>query len=183
MVDMIRTRMTAQEFMLLPETNLPTELLNGELFQMSSPIIIHQRISRRLVIVLNGLIPNGEVFYAPLDVYFDDFNVVQPDVMWVAEGSQCVVLEKHLRGAPDLIIEILSPGTNKRDRQGKFRLYQQFGVREYWIIDPIEQLIEVWQLVDGKFNIIDVYSSGETLSSPLLGEIKVDTILSDSPST
>ena len=97
--------------------------------------------------------------------------------MWVAEDSQCVILDKHLRGAPDLIVEVLSPGTIRRDRKVKFRLYQQYGVREYWLVDLAEKLVEVWQWVDSKFQIVDVYGSDEIIESPLLGNIKAASIL------
>jgi Uma2 family endonuclease len=179
MAEQIKTRMTAAEFFALPETNLPTELLNGELIQMPSPVTLHQRLLLRTARKLEAIIPNGEVFVAPLDVYFDELNIPQPDVMWVAEGSRCQILEKRLQGPPDLIVEILSPGTVTNDRKSKFRLYQQYGVREYWIIDPVESLIEIWQWVNGKFQLVDIYSRDETPDSPLLGRIPASDIFGE----
>lgn len=177
MAEQTKTLMTAAEFLSLPETNLPTELLNGELIQMPSPITEHQRGVRRTARLLEDTVPNGEVFIAPLDTYFDDLNIVQPDVIWVAEGSPCAILDKHLRGAPDLIVEVLSPGTIRRDRKTKFRLYQKYGVREYWIVDLAEKLVEIWQGVEGRFQIVDIYGSDEVIESPLLGKIKAALIV------
>jgi Uma2 family endonuclease len=172
----IETRMTAAEFLALPETNLPTELIDGEVYRIA-PVVEHQRASKDVFKLIDRLAPNGEVFYAPLDVYFDDINVVQPDVMWVASNSdRCIVLEKYLRGAPDLIVEILSPGSVKNDRKKKFRLYEKYGVLEYRMIDLKEKLVEVWQLQDGKFVLLDVYGVDETFISPLLGKVEVKAI-------
>lgn len=81
MIEQTRTRMTAAEFFDLPEANTSTELLEGELIVRPSPAMLHQRTSRQLVAFLLNAIPNGEVFYAPMDVYFDEENVPQPDIV------------------------------------------------------------------------------------------------------
>ncbi len=169
--------MTADTFFKLPETNLPTELIDGVLLEMPSPNVEHQRLLRRFARAVEDIIPEGEVFVAPLDVYLDDLNVVQPDVFWVSlKNPRCVILEQHVRGAPDLVIEILSPGTARKDRKTKFHLYQRHGVREYWLVHPGDQLIEVWQLVGERFQRVDVYGVGDTLTSPLLGTMPVDPL-------
>src|SRR5256885_11123630 len=111
-------KMTANEFLALPVTNLPHELIHGEEVMSPSPTGSHQRTSRRLFKVIEQAIPNGEVFYAPVDVYLDADNVVQPDILWVAEGSACKWIDdKYLEGAPDLTVEIFSPGTVRRDKK------------------------------------------------------------------
>jgi Uma2 family endonuclease len=178
----VETRMTAAEFLALPETNRPTELIDGELYRMASPTPTHQDAVFNAATLIKQLTKakGGRTFIAPLDVYFDELNVPQPDVMWVAPDSpNCVILEKHLRGAPDLIVEVLSPGSVKNDRKIKFRLYEKHGVREYWMVDLSEQLIEVWQLQSGKFMLLDVYGVGEKFVSPLLGEVEVKAIFPD----
>src|SRR5579872_7269546 len=100
----IQTRkMTSQEFLAGPITNLPHELINGEEIMSPSPARIHQNTLGNLYIVVRGLAPNGEVIFAPMDVYLDEENVVQPDLLWIAEGSACHWVEnKYLSGAPDL---------------------------------------------------------------------------------
>lgn len=167
----VQTRLTAAAFLALPETNLPTELLDGELIQMPSPDVRHQRGIGHLFVLLRGLVPDGEVFVAPLDVVLDEDNVVQPDVMWVAGESRCQITDQRLIGAPDLIVEILSPGTARHDRRIKFRLYERHGVREYWIVDLLLPLFEVWQWVEGRFVLVDVCGPEDTLQSPLLGSL------------
>lgn len=146
-----KERMTAAEFFQLPETTQPTELIEGELIVSPSPITVHQRFIGNLFVLLRSLIPNGEVFLAPLDVYLDAANVPQPDIMWVAEGSRCKVGEKRLEGPPDLIVEVLSAGTARADRGKKFQLYERHGVREYWLADPEGEYFEIFRLEDGRF--------------------------------
>src|SRR5579871_1433380 len=104
---------------------------------MTAPKIKHQLLSGRLYRLVDDLKPNGVAIYAPVDVYLDEFNIPEPDIMWVAENSTtCEITENRLIGAPDLVIEILSPSTAKRDKTDKFNLYEKHGSREYWLIDP-----------------------------------------------
>ena len=161
-------RMTAEQFFQLVESNQPTELIEGEVIVSPSPIVMHQRISRQLVALLLRVIPNGELFFAPMDVYFDAQNVLQPDVIWVAENSQCTIGEKYLDGPPDLLVEIFSPGTIRQDKITKFKLYERFGVREYWLVDPIEQYIEVYRLEDEQFLQQGIYEPGNMFESVVL---------------
>lgn len=167
-------KMTAAEFFELPESNLPVELIEGEAIMSPAPLLEHQRTSRRILLVLESLIPSGELFYSPIDVYFDEDNVPQPDIVWVAANSRCVFTEKRLVGPPDLIVEILSPGTERRDRQAKFNLYQKFGVREYSLVHPQEQYVEVWRLENGVFVHQGIFGPDETFKSEVLGGKTVD---------
>ncbi len=171
---MLNTRMTAKAFFELPETNLPTELIDGQLIVSPAPIPDHQNASIELIILLRGLIPNGKLYHAPIDVYFDEANIVQPDILWVAENSLCFIGDKRLEGAPDLVVEILSPSTARRDKNKKFLLYEKHGVREYWLVDSQAQYIEVWRLEDGKFVPKGVFGPDETFVSAVLGDKMID---------
>ncbi|MBC7812055.1 MAG: Uma2 family endonuclease [Burkholderiales bacterium] len=166
-----RTRMTADEFFQLPETTQPTELIDGELIVSPAPILQHQLLVANFHLLLARLIPNGLIFLSPTDVYFDETNVPQPDISWVAENSLCVLAGKRLEGPPDLILEIFSPGTAKRDKQDKFKLYEKHGVREYWMVDPIQQYLEAWVLVDGRYSLLGVYGADDIFDSPVLGKV------------
>jgi Uma2 family endonuclease len=170
MAEVTRPRMTAREFFELPETTQPTQLLDGEVLVSPTPVPKHQRLSGRLFRLVEDIVPHGVVFYSPIDVYLDEANVPQPDIVWVAEGSRCRVTDKRLEGPPDLVIEILSPGTARVDKIRKFRLYERFGVREYWIADPLEAYIEVYTLVDGQFRLHGIFGPEDTFTSPLLGK-------------
>jgi Uma2 family endonuclease len=174
-------RITARDFLALPTTNLPHELIHGEEIMSPSPTLSHQLLSSRLFKLLERLVPDGIVLYAPLDVYLDEENVVQPDVLWAAAGGVCKpVADKYLSGAPDLTVEILSPGTALRDKKDKFRLYEKFGVREYWIIDPDESLLEIWALRESRFVLVDVFGPTDACQSPLLGKVDLKAIFSAS---
>src|SRR4051794_25235175 len=105
-------KLTASEYLALAVSNRPHELINGEEIVSPCPSVAHQRLLARLFDLLRKLVPDGEVFLAPLDVYLDDLNVVQPDLLWVAANNTNIMIgDNFLRGAPDLAVEIFSPGS------------------------------------------------------------------------
>src|SRR5688500_18236351 len=109
-------KMTASEFLTLPVSNQFHELIHGEEIMSPSPTGEHQRVLLRLARLLQDVIPNGEILIAPIDVYLDEENVVQPDILWLSAGSVARWVEdKYIQGAPDLVVEIFSPGTARRD--------------------------------------------------------------------
>src|SRR4030065_1510297 len=147
------------------------ELIEGELLMTPSPITNHQRISGRIEFALRKFVSEndlGEVFDAPYDVYLDDENVVQPDMMFISKGRSKIIGEKNLQGAPDLVVEILSESTAYRDLIQKKKLYAKFGVKEFWIVIPDEESIEVYILKDNTFLLYRSYSKNEILESPYL---------------
>jgi len=163
-------RMTAAEFFELPETNQIIELINGELIVSPPPILDHQRLVFKFGKLIESLMPDGEVFVAPVGVYLDEDNVPEPDVVWVSAHSRCVLTKKRIEGPPDLIVEVLSPGTERQDRKEKFEIYQRFGVREFWMADPEEQFLEVYRLENGVFVRQGVYGPEESFESAVLGK-------------
>jgi Uma2 family endonuclease len=132
------------------------EILDGALLPMQppSPGASHQRESRKLLVILDQFVSRrnlGEVFSAPFDVILAKGNVVQPDLLFVAESRLSIVQERGVFGAPDLVVEIISPGSIQRDRDEKKALYARFGVREYWLVDHDQQSVEVLALDEGKY--------------------------------
>jgi len=120
------------------------------------------------------------VRFAPMDVTLPDGSVVQPDVFLIRAGSDRAMVDKTVKGVPDLVVEVLSPSTKRYDRTDKFTLYQSAGVPEYWLIDPTVQVIEVWQLVDGVYQEHGAYKAGEQFSSPLLSaSFSVEALFAD----
>jgi Uma2 family endonuclease len=164
-----KTRLTAREFFELPETNTPEELLDGEVIMSPAPVPKHQLCVANVYDLLKGLVPDGRVFFAPVGVFLDEGNVPEPDLVWVSEGGKCRIGDRYLEGAPDLIVEVLSPGTALRDKTTKFRLYEQHGVNEYWLADPDAQYLEVWRLDGKKFIQQGVFGPGDTFESAVLG--------------
>ncbi|HVU11725.1 MAG TPA: Uma2 family endonuclease [Phototrophicaceae bacterium] len=168
MTDVVRV--SAAEFdQLTANDERRFELINGEVIEMTAPKIKHQRLIGRLYRLLDDIKPDGEVFITP-DVYLDEYNVPEPDIVWVAANSAtCEITENRLIGAPDLVVEILSPSTAKRDRTDKFDLYEKHGTREYWLVDPEYDQIEVWKRGATSFERQRVYGIGDTFESAVLG--------------
>lgn len=180
MADFVLTQMTAAEFAELPESNKIIELINGEVIVAPSPIDGHQKNLVQLIRKLGNTVETGEWRFAPCDVYIDELNVVQPDLFWVSnDNSNCHLIDNYWHGAPDLVIEILSPGTTRRDRDAKYSLYEKAGVREYWIVDAQELYIEVYVLQAGKFTRQGIYGLGNSFVSPALNglTLSLDALL------
>lgn len=176
MAEMIQTkqRMTIAEFKALPETLVPTELIEGELIVSPSPKNAHQAASSKLVLVVQLVMPGGMLFHAPMDLYLDDANAVQPDLFWVAPESRCTLGEDgYWYGPPELVVEIFSPSSTVRDKITKFKLYEKHGIAEYWMVDPVAEYIEVWQLVDGRYRLQGVFAGDDTFVSKVLGEMTI----------
>ncbi len=183
MVEITRTRMTAAEFFALPETTQPMELLNGELILSPAPVPRHQAITGSTYFVLRTLANTlgGRVYASPIDVYLDEGQVPQPDVVYLAPDSRCEVGDKRLVGPPDLVVEVFSSGSVRRDKIDKFELYDRYGVREYWMIDPVERYVEVYRR-DGEALVQQgVYGPGQTFAAAVLhgAAIPVDDLLAD----
>jgi Uma2 family endonuclease len=128
------------------------ELIYGSLYVSPSPSPLHQTVAALLFEALRQTTRSqgGRVFFAPLDVYLNEHSVVQPDLFYVSSERRSIVGER-VEGAPDLLVEILSPGTARQDRGEKLRLYGESDVREYWIVDPGEKQIEFLENEDGHF--------------------------------
>lgn len=151
------------------------ELIDGEIFVTPSPFIRHQRLVIRLTTALaNHLAAHpgqGEVFGSPLDVVMTPYDVVEPDVLVVLDDQLDVLTDKHIHGAPGIVVEILSKGTRKRDLNIKRQLFDREGVREYWIVDPDRNTVTVHRrAADGSFPLAAMLSAkaAETLTTALL---------------
>ncbi len=137
---------------------------------MLPPQIEHQRLIGRLFRIVDDLKPDGEVLLSPIEVCLDNYNIAQPDLVWIAAKSACQIEALRLVGAPDLVIEVLSPATAKRDKTTKFRLYEQHGTREYWIIDPEYSQIEVWKRGENGFERQGIYTVSDTFEAAALSK-------------
>ena len=142
-------QITWQDLQQLPDDGKRYEAIEGDLYVTPAPSIRHQRISMRLVLALDELLVqpgHGELFHAPVGVEFPATEEgVQPDVVFVSKARRGILAEKWMMGPPDVVIEILSPGTARRDRGIKLRLYERQRVPEYWVVDPENDAIDVWR--------------------------------------
>lgn len=172
------TRMTAADFLELPESNNIIELIDGEVVVSPSPSYDRQIVVGQTYQVIIARIPDGRVLLAPMDVHLDDTNVMEPAIFWVSDKNErCILIDrKYFRSAPDLIAEVLSPGTTRIDRKQKFELYEKYGVRQYWMLEPVEQYIEVWVRDGDKFTRLGIHEAEETFHSPVLGEVEVNQL-------
>ena len=155
------------------------ELLNGEIVRRSSPNTPHQRASLKLILLLGGYNQEkslGEIFHAPYDVYLDEHNAgIQPDILFVSHERNFVIRDNNgIVGAPDLIVEILSKGTAAKDRGIKKDIYEQFAVREYWIVDPQARSIEVYQIQDNRYRLCSFAAEEGTIQSSVLTDLELD---------
>ena len=142
-------------FKMLPEGTL-AEIIDGSIYMSPAPTPKHQRILGKLYRILTDYIERrdlGEVFIAPCDVFLDDTsNAVQPDLIVILRRNSSLVKEDAIHGVPDMLLEILSPGNAHHDLVRKKELYQKFGVREYWVIDPETKETTGFHLSDGHYN-------------------------------
>jgi Uma2 family endonuclease len=167
-------KLTYDDFLLFPDDGKRHELIDGEHYVTPSPNIRHQRISGKLYLLIGSWLeanPIGQLFYAPLDVVFSNFDVVEPDLLYMSNArAQEVLTEKHVSGVPELVIEIGSRGTRKRDETVKRRLYERVAVDEYWIVDPAIDAIRVFRRSGGAFGRPQELSAeaGDALETPLL---------------
>ncbi len=170
-------KFTYEDYKNLPESETKRyELIEGELLMVPSPSFEHQDISVRLEFALYEFVRKhdlGTVLDAPLDVILDDENVVQPDIIFISKARSQIIHQEAIRGAPDLVIEILSPSTGERDRTMKKKLYARAGVPEYWLVDPESKTIEVLTLSETGFERVALYRENEILASPLLQGLRI----------
>lgn len=152
------------------------ELIGGKLILVPAPKTIHQRLVNRLSWLITGFVYKnglGEVLTAPTDVVLTEKDKPQPDILFISKDRLDVITEKNIQGAPDLVIEILSPSTGSRDKVEKSRLYYTHGVKEYWIVDPDSKVIDVFMPGEKNWNLFQAYSAEEILTSPLLSGLEI----------
>lgn len=167
---------TYAEYQRLPDDQR-YEVLEGELVMTPGPGMNHQTILVNLTLVLGfftRLHNLGSLFVAPFDVILSEQNVVQPDLLFVSQDRLAIVQERGVFGAPDLVIEILSPSTAERDMQTKRQIYGKYGVREYWIVDPKSRTVEVLTQQGSGLDLWQRFDGGAILHSPLLPGHAVD---------
>ena len=167
-------KLTYDDFVLFPDDGLRHELIDGEHYVTPAPNTKHQAILGQLYLLIGNWLedhPVGRVFFAPFDVVFSDVDVVEPDLLYLSHARAAEALTpKHVRGVPELVVEIASKGTRKRDDTIKRRLYEQAGVSEYWTVDPEIEVVRVYRRTSEGFGrpVEFAREADDTLSTPLL---------------
>ena len=171
-----RLKYTVADYMTTPDDKR-YQLLDGELILVPSPTDRHQTILGTLFFLLyqynleTGL---GHVRMSPLDVYLSEHDLTQPDIIFVSNARASIITTANIKGAPDLVVEILSPSTERYDRGYKRTMYARNGVREYWLVDPVTETVEMLTEAEDGFVTDSVYQRDQFLASALLPGLSID---------
>jgi Uma2 family endonuclease len=167
-----RTRVSSAEFRQLPETNQIQELIDGEII-VSPALHVHQQVLLTIIVFLSNLLRGrGILCVAPTGLSFEEGHDYEPDLFWISpENPNCILDSegRYWHGAPNLIIEILSPTTAGRDHGTKYEMYEKHSVREYWIVDPAARFLLVYRHTGRLFERVGSFAPGDQFTSTDLG--------------
>ena len=172
----ITTKLTYEDYLKTSDDER-YELLDGELITMPAPSIAHQHVAVKLATRLDTFVEDkdlGVVYFAPTDVVLSETHVVQPDLLFISSDRAGIVTSANIQGAPDLLVETRSDSTAERDEKRKRQLYAEYGVREYWLVDPEARTITVLLLGADGYAERATYTEGQTLTSPVLDGLSVN---------
>lgn len=168
-------RLTYENFVRIPDDGMRHEIIDGVHYVTQSPVRQHQVLLGRLHLAIGKYLEErpdvGQVFLSPLDTVFSPYDVVEPDLIFVAADQLDILTEPNIQGAPALVIEILSPSTRRRDHGIKRQLFDRGGVREYWVVDPKGRDVTIYRrIADGGFPTVAHLAAVDeaTLATPLL---------------
>ncbi|MBI3359091.1 MAG: Uma2 family endonuclease [Nitrospirae bacterium] len=172
-------KFTYEDYLLFPQDGKRHELIDGEHFMSPAPKTFHQSILGHLFTAFSNFLKQsklGKVFMAPTDVVLSDLDVVEPDLLFIASANLHFITENNIQGAPDLVVEVLSPSSRKTDEMIKRKLYQQYGVQEYWIVDPELQMVKIYRMTESGYVRTAELSSekNEILTTPLLPGMEIE---------
>jgi Uma2 family endonuclease len=172
----VKPLLTYDDLAQLPDDGKRYELLEGELIVSPAPTPRHQRAVGLIVRFLGRAedAGHGQVYVAPLYVVFDEDNVAEPDVLFIRTERLYIVGEADIRGAPDLVVEVLSASTRRRDLRPKLQIYARYRVPYYWIVDPDAETVQVYELGDEGYRAPITLRAGQQLGCPLFPGITID---------
>ncbi|MEW6619844.1 MAG: Uma2 family endonuclease [bacterium] len=162
---------TYEDYVQFPDDGKRYQIIQGEVYMSPAPVPYHQRISAKLFEILQQFVKInklGEVFYAPCDVLFSDEDVVQPDIFFISKENLNIIKDKYIEGAPNLIIEITSPYTQNLDKLLKKRLYETYGVKEYWLLDADKKTLQIFSHTGKLYEDTGIYKIGDVVKSNLI---------------
>jgi Uma2 family endonuclease len=179
MAPAVATKLTYEDYLLLPDDGLRHEIIDGEHYVNAAPASRHQYISLNLTLALGMHVRAhrlGQFYYAPFDVVLSPIDVVQPDLVFISNERLHLLDAANLKGAPDLAIEILSPSSRRIDEGLKRKRYDLFGVTEYWIVDPELELVKIYRRGASALERVAEIDTetGGTIATPLLPGFTMD---------
>ncbi|MHB8647877.1 MAG: Uma2 family endonuclease [Thermomicrobiales bacterium] len=169
--------MTYDEYCLLPDDGKRYQVIEGELFVSPAPRTTHQDIIVHLMVLLQTHVKAhnlGKVYVAPTDVLLGPTTVVQPDILFIRRENMGIITELNIQGPPDLCIEVLSPGTESVDRERKMAAYARYGVQEYWIINPMRQLVSIYGRDGDMFALTMEATGDESVTSNVVTDFQTN---------
>ena len=170
------TKLTYADYVLFPDDGLRHEIIEGEHYVTASPATRHQRILLNLSYLIQSHLethPIGEIFFAPFDVLLSEINILVPDLVYISNERAHFITPQNLQGAPDLVVEILSPSTRSRDRRLKRDVYERTGVEEYWLVDPENDSVTVHRRAGGGSGPSIRFEKGDIVTTPLLPGLEI----------
>jgi Uma2 family endonuclease len=168
--------LTVEDYRSLPETGPRYQLIEGDLFMAPAPNRYHQDISGNIQFLLRSYLekhPIGKLYNAPFDVFLDEINAYQPDLVFVEKQNYSLLTDAGMEGTPDFVVEILSPNTAHLDKKAKRRVYLRAGVQELWLVDPETKLVHVYYLQKDAEHPAASYGQKETFTSPHFPGLKI----------
>lgn len=170
--------LTYNDYLLLPDDGQRHEIIGGEHYITPAPTVVHQRFLGKLNQILHQHVNRyqlGEVLFAPVDVLLSPRDIVQPDLLFVSTSGQARVTEKNILGAPDLVVEVISESSRKLDKKIKRKLYDEYGVVEYWLADPELRIVEIFRR-DAENRLVKIEEHEDTgiLTSPLFAGLEIN---------
>lgn len=172
MVTIVAPKLTYEDLRKMPDDGKRYELIDGEVFMTPAPRPRHQRTVGRLYRALADFVEKqglGEVLLAPTDVVLGERTAVQPDLLYITRDRASIATELDVQGAPDLVIEVLSPSNAAFDRETKLQVYARAGVRELWYLDPATRTAEILELGgDGRYVLASTLSGDSRITSTVL---------------
>jgi Uma2 family endonuclease len=168
-------KITAEEYRMLPEGGPRDQRIEGELHRIPSPTEDHQDNAGNLLVIIHSYLrehPIGKVFVAPFGVYLTEHDVHQPDALFVSNRRRSIIEKDGVKGAPDFVAEVLSPGTSRIDRTSRRQAYATAGVPELWFVDPRRKTIGIFRLQDAAEKPLKVHSANSVFSSPTFPGLK-----------
>ena len=174
--------LTYDDLLDTPDDGNRYEIIGGELVVSPSPSFRHQMVSAALFRVIDRTVQAeglGVLIYAPMDVRFHQHDIVEPDILFIRKERVGIIEQNLIEGAPDLVVEVLSPSSRHRDQVPKMAVYARAGVEEYWIADPEQRTLTIYALVNGTYQAVD--APGNVVSSRVLPglRVEIDTLFSE----
>ena len=174
-VNVVRPRVSFADLQRAPEDGRRYELYDGEVFVVPAPFARHQRVVREISRLVDAYAQRmgGETLFSPIDIVFSEYDVIQPDVLYFRpECRDLIRQDEAIRSGPDLAVEVLSRSTADTDRGRKMQMLARYGVPEYWIVDPMRRMVEIYALGEGAYELRQSAGDADGVRSPTLPDLE-----------